>query len=244
MKSIVLALLLPLSLIGAESVDLEWDASPDSTVTGYKLYHGSASRQYTNTVNVGTNLSGTVTGLVPGVSYFFAVTAHTATGLESDFSNEATYTANTSDVVLTTGSPIYASWSNVTLNGSVAGISAPYGVWFEVCQGTNFVLGNSVRVGDQSGIGNPQASMDTLRTNYVYRVCASNVAHVYKAAVRPFSTIPPAPLKIRFKVDLIESASLDSTNWLESFSSIVSFSIPPDVSQKFYRSILSYQTEP
>ena len=74
------------------SVTLAWDRSPDSSVTGYRIYHGAASGNYMNSVAVGNVTTSTFPGLASGVTYFFAVTAHDASGLESSFSNEIAYT--------------------------------------------------------------------------------------------------------------------------------------------------------
>lgn len=72
------------------NVVLAWDASPSTEVTGYNVYWGSASGYYTNLVTT-TNLTAIITNLQRGVTYYFAATAFTATGLESEFSNEVSY---------------------------------------------------------------------------------------------------------------------------------------------------------
>jgi hypothetical protein len=74
---------------------LAWDRSTDSSVTGYRIYYGAASRNYTNSIVVGNVTTNAVPGLMSGVTYFFAVTAYNASGLESIFSNETTHTAPT-----------------------------------------------------------------------------------------------------------------------------------------------------
>jgi len=73
------------------TVRLQWDPSPDASVVGYTLYYGVGSRQYTNRTSVG-NITN-VTSLLPtrNQQFFFAVTAYNSAGLESDFSNEASY---------------------------------------------------------------------------------------------------------------------------------------------------------
>ena len=76
----------------ADSVRLAWDPSPDPLVTNYKLYYGSTSWVYTNVVDAGNRTDATVTGLNPGNSYYFVVTACTGAGDESAFSNMASYT--------------------------------------------------------------------------------------------------------------------------------------------------------
>ena len=77
---------------GGQNTILAWDQSPDPNVAGYRLYHGGATRTYTNSANVGRATSLSVSGLVAGTTHYFAVTAYTLLGLESDFSDEASFT--------------------------------------------------------------------------------------------------------------------------------------------------------
>jgi hypothetical protein len=76
----------------SQSVALAWTASPSSTIAGYRLYYGGASRDYTNTLEAGDATSVTVADLAVGATYFFAVTAYDIVGLESSFSDEISYT--------------------------------------------------------------------------------------------------------------------------------------------------------
>ena len=72
---------------------LAWDPSPGTNVIAhYNVYWGSATRTYTNAVNVGTNLTATVTNLMAGPTYYFAATATDQSGLESDYSAEVSWT--------------------------------------------------------------------------------------------------------------------------------------------------------
>lgn len=73
------------------AVKLAWDPSPDPSVSGYNLYYGAGSRQYTNLLSAGNLTSLSVSNLARGQIYFFAVTAVDAAGLESDFSPEVSY---------------------------------------------------------------------------------------------------------------------------------------------------------
>lgn len=74
------------------NVRLTWDASPDASVTGYRLYNGVVSGIYTNSVTVGNSLTGTISNLFVGTTYYFVATAYTASGVESLPSNEVIYT--------------------------------------------------------------------------------------------------------------------------------------------------------
>ena len=81
--------------IGSASVTLAWDASTGTNVAGYHIWYGGVSGSYTNSVDAGTDLMVSVSGLAPGGTYYFAATAYDGTGDESDFSNEISYTVPT-----------------------------------------------------------------------------------------------------------------------------------------------------
>ncbi len=70
-------------------VQLAWDPAPQASE--YRVYMGLGSRQYTNVVSAGLATGISVTLPVRGTPYFFAVTVR-LNGLESDFSNEVSYT--------------------------------------------------------------------------------------------------------------------------------------------------------
>ena len=74
-----------------QSVTLTWMASTDTNAVGYKVYYGGASGVYTNATPVDTETSVTVSGLTEGATYYFSATTVSASGAESDFSNEAVY---------------------------------------------------------------------------------------------------------------------------------------------------------
>lgn len=101
------------------SVTLAWDSSPGTNIiTQYKVYWGSATRNYTNAVNAGTNLTATVTNLLAGPTYYFAATATDVFGLESDYSDEVSWawTPPTNVVTVTvaveTNNRPTGAWSN------------------------------------------------------------------------------------------------------------------------------------
>jgi len=75
----------------AAQMNLTWDAVNDSSLQGYKIYCGTASRNYATAVNAGNVTSYAVTGLGGSTTYYFAVTAYNSTA-ESTFSDEVTYT--------------------------------------------------------------------------------------------------------------------------------------------------------
>ena len=78
--------------------EFSWLPNTEPNLAGYRIHYGTASRAYTTTVNVGLQqpvdgrIHATVTGLIPGETYFFAATAYDASGGESDYSTEVSYT--------------------------------------------------------------------------------------------------------------------------------------------------------
>jgi hypothetical protein len=83
----ILSIPLTASLHGAGSVTLAWDANTAPGVSGYNLYYGETIGNYTNKVVAGNVTSFAVAGLTESKTYYFVVTCHNASGLESDFSN-------------------------------------------------------------------------------------------------------------------------------------------------------------
>jgi hypothetical protein len=81
------AMFIPVAALSGADVTLAWDANTDSNLAGYKLYIGTSSRLYYTRITVGNNTSYTARGLSIG-TYYFAVTAYDAGGVESGFSNE------------------------------------------------------------------------------------------------------------------------------------------------------------
>ena len=78
----------------AAEVTLAWDPNPEASILGYKVYYGQASGSYTNVFDAGNRTNCIITGLDPGVTYYFACTAYSATGDESNFSGEIVYVSS------------------------------------------------------------------------------------------------------------------------------------------------------
>jgi hypothetical protein len=77
--------------VRAAEVTLAWDPNPEPSVLGYRVYFGKASGFYTNVLDVGNRTDCVIPGLDAGTTYFFACTAYSATGDESNFSGEIVY---------------------------------------------------------------------------------------------------------------------------------------------------------
>jgi hypothetical protein len=66
-----------------------WEPSISTNVTSYKVYYGTRSGHYTNSLTVDSaTTSAVISGLEEGTTYFFAVTAVAGAASESRFSPE------------------------------------------------------------------------------------------------------------------------------------------------------------
>lgn len=80
------------SLANAADLSFTWTPNSEAGLAGYKIYYGSASREYTGFVDV--HIPPTTDGKVlatvpiPWGNKFFAATAYDLSGQESDYSNE------------------------------------------------------------------------------------------------------------------------------------------------------------
>src|SRR5262249_30564706 len=78
---------------------------------GYNVNYGASAASLTQVQNVGNTAK--VSGLTPGVTYYFAVSAYNAAGVSSAYSNIVSYTATASPTPSPTPTPTPAS--SVTL---------------------------------------------------------------------------------------------------------------------------------
>jgi hypothetical protein len=67
-----------------------WMSNSEPNLAGYRLYVGTVPGLYTGFVDVGRATTFELPHLVRGITYYFALTAYDAAGLESDFTPELT----------------------------------------------------------------------------------------------------------------------------------------------------------
>jgi hypothetical protein len=72
-------------------VTLQWDANTEPDLKGYKIYYGTAARNYSHSVDVGNVTMYLLNGLSEGQTYYIAVTAYDSDNNESGYSNEVIY---------------------------------------------------------------------------------------------------------------------------------------------------------
>jgi hypothetical protein len=88
----------PPAVTGSNILTLVWDANTPtnnaaSNTVGYRLELGYASKTYTQTTTLGNVTTVTLSNLVSGTTYYYAVTAYDSAGLDSPASNEIVYKA-------------------------------------------------------------------------------------------------------------------------------------------------------
>ena len=76
----ILTIFAQAKVFAAGNVTLAWDASPDSTTTGYRVYYGGASGVYTNSATVGNVTNATFSNLADGTTFYFAAVAYNVDG--------------------------------------------------------------------------------------------------------------------------------------------------------------------
>ena len=113
--------LIPMIAYGA-AVDLTWDANTEPDLAGYKIYYGTASGNYSDSIDVGNTTQCTLTGLGEGVTYYIAATAYDVNTNESGYSVELVHTTGTPDNTITASAgangSISPSGSVTVSNGS------------------------------------------------------------------------------------------------------------------------------
>ena len=105
MKKFIVLLLFAVSFMSCSPVwaaeaRFSWSPNAETSLAGYKIYYGTASKKYTLDVDqkMGTMVDGHVEGsvgnLTVGTTYYFAATAYDVYGYESDYSTEVKWVAH------------------------------------------------------------------------------------------------------------------------------------------------------
>lgn len=96
--------------------ELSWPPSPDGGPQWYNVYYGDGPRHYYQIVQAGIATNKIISGLTPGSEYFFAVTAVSDDGTESDYSEELDYTL---PMILEMWLPFDRAVKNVSVQNSL-----------------------------------------------------------------------------------------------------------------------------
>ena len=99
----------------AGQIEIAWDSVPGAT--GYRVYYGTQSGNYTANVTSGSTTA-TVTGLQDCTTYYLAVKAYNAAGESASFSNELSGWSRPQVTSATPAIAMQGSQVTVTLSGS------------------------------------------------------------------------------------------------------------------------------
>ena len=139
MKWLCAALVMALAVAAsAQRLTLAWDASPCACAASYRLYYGTNTRSYQFVTNTGLMLAQSVV-LPHGGRWFFAATAYSTNGLESDFSSEVSWESKPAPPVMAGETwvrlvPVFGRSTNLAAWGSVTGEAT----WFPATNRAEF----------------------------------------------------------------------------------------------------------
>jgi PKD repeat protein len=190
-----LLLLLVAARALAAGVGLAWD--PVTSASGYVVYYGPAAGNYPSRIDVGNTNTYTVTSLVEGATYHFAVTAYDGSHAESGFSNDVAGTVPYSAPVAqftasaTLGvAPLALNFLNAS-TGTITSYAWTFG------DGTTSTVANPSKVYSAAGtytvsltVTGPGGSNTQTRTNYI-TVTALPPAPVAQFTGTPTSGVTP-----------------------------------------------------
>ena len=161
--------------------NFSWLPNMESDLAGYKIHYGTAPGgpynmifDIGNPLPVAGRIHGSVSGLNPGLTYYFVATAYNLAGLESNYSSETNYTYGT--VIIAGGAPdtttqyvtltfapennvIQMRFSNNNFDWSIAETYSSSKIW-RLSDGPG-VKTVSVQFQDESGAWSPGSS-DTI----------------------------------------------------------------------------------
>ena len=111
------------------SLTLAWNPDVSGYITGYNIYYGTSSRNYTHTNSVGNTNRVTIASLSIGTTYYFAVTAFDINHVESDYSDEIIFRP--------TANPPQMAMNPVGTAGGPLSVIAPPGHTYDILASTD-----------------------------------------------------------------------------------------------------------
>jgi hypothetical protein len=165
---LVSLIMLPSVAVQAAQVTLAWDPDSNPEVSGYKLRYGTESAKYSSTLDTGDYTSYTVASLQPGVTYYFAATAYDPNKIESDFSNEVSYTVpadctySISPTTATISSAARTGSITVTTQSGCGWTAASGSPWITIASGVSGVGAGTVTYSVSANTGESRVAASTI----------------------------------------------------------------------------------
>src|SRR3990172_9960687 len=168
------------------------DGTPLTDLSGYKVYYGTASGNYSTFIDAANVTSYTVPNLTNNATYYFATTAYDTSANESGFSNEVSKTiAGTSD----TTPPIHSNITTGTITSTSAVITwtTDEASTSQTDYGTTSSYGSSTTI-DNTLVTSHSVTISGLSswTTYHFRVKSQDSAgNLAVSSDLTFSTLAP-----------------------------------------------------
>jgi len=247
--SSALVLFLQLPVHANQSVTLSWNPNSDPSVVGYRVYYGTASRAYTNSVDVGNVTTATLAMPSAGTTYHFAATCYDGFGDESDFSNEtilSTPATPPPGVVAVAAATVTVVTNPATL-AALPRVAGQFGVKLSGASNQVYIVQASTNLVDWSPVATNAAPFNFVATN-------ANLPRQFFRAVGAAVTTPAAGVltaatrlpgrQFSFTVSgssnaqYVVQASTDLVNWVPLATNAVPFvfvDTNANLPQRFYR---------
>ncbi|MFC1990253.1 fibronectin type III domain-containing protein [Chloroflexota bacterium] len=129
-----------LAIAGDEQVNLDWNDNTEPDLTGYNIYRGLTSGNYTQIESLWTSSNYTDTGLTNDVTYYYVVTATDNVTAESIYSSEANVTPGDPPPAAPTGLAATTGYKRVSLDwaDNTEGDLAGYNVYRSLTSGSGY----------------------------------------------------------------------------------------------------------
>ncbi len=171
----VVLILLNAATIFAGEAQLSWTAptkNADNTtltdLSGYTVYYGTSSGNYSNNIDIGNVTSYQLTGLTDGLTYYFSVTAYDTSGNESAFADEVSKVMPLPD----TTPPVISAIQSISITSVSGRIS-----WV-----TNEESNTQVEYGTTTSYGSTSTLDSTMTLNHAQTLnnLSSNTLYHYR----------------------------------------------------------------
>ncbi len=177
-----LIFLFTLSAAHAAQVTLAWEANTEPSLAGYKIYYGTASRDYDWSIDVGKATTYTVSNLTDGVTYYFAAKAYNTSKAESPYSDEAIQNTCTYSI-----SPTSAQFSasggtgkvSVTTQAGCAWTASSSASWLTITSGGSGSGSGTVKYSVSANTGTSSRTATSTFAKNVFTVTQSAIARLY-----------------------------------------------------------------
>jgi len=170
------------------------DGSSLTTLRGYKVYTGTASGSYAQSVDVGNVNSYTNSGLADGTTYYFAVTAYDAAGDVSGYSNQVTYStpAAPPPATLYTLTASAGSGGSITPSGATV-VSSGAGQSYTITANSGYKIAGVTVDGASVGAVSSYAFSKVTANHTIAATFAANVtSYAITASAGTGGSITPA----------------------------------------------------